>query len=129
MNIKYSKNKTKSFFYIKILLILNFIYLLTFSDHIFITSILLLLFVIVLMINNYLKISVNYFSISKGYLKFNNFYKNRIELSSITKIKAFAGDYILITPEKEYIIDTQIIDYQSLQQFNQELKSLNIEWI
>ena len=51
-----------------------------------------------------------------------------INLSEINRIKKFAGDYKLKINKVEFIIDTQIIEPNSLADLNAELEKLNVEW-
>ncbi len=51
-----------------------------------------------------------------------------MNLTEIKQIKKFAGFYILKTDRKEFKINTQIIDPDSLAELNAELEKLNVEW-
>ncbi|WP_249356168.1 hypothetical protein [Maribacter sp. ACAM166] len=52
--------------------------------------------------------------------------KKKLDLNQITWIKKFTGDYILQTEKQELIINTEIIDNQSLDELNQILGELNL---
>jgi hypothetical protein len=69
-----------------------------------------------------------YLTIQNGIIKENHLFGNTISVSEITRIKRYAGDYILQTDKKELTINTQIIDPNSLAELNAELEKLNIEW-
>ena len=51
-----------------------------------------------------------------------------INLTEIKQIKKFAGDYIFKTDNQDLIINTQIIDPNSLAELNAKLEKLNVEW-
>ena len=69
-----------------------------------------------------------YLTIENGILKINGSFGKKISLTEITRIKKFAGDYILKTDKKKLTINTQIIDPKSLEELNAELEKLNVEW-
>lgn len=76
--------------------------------------------------------SVDYFNqyltIQNGIIKENNLFGKKMNLTEIKQIKKFAGFYILKTDRKEFKINTQIIDPDSLAELNAELEKLNVEW-
>ena len=69
-----------------------------------------------------------YLTIKDGILTKNTLIPKNINLNEISRIKKFAGDYKLRTNKTEFIIDTQIIDANSLTELNAELEKLNVEW-
>jgi len=69
-----------------------------------------------------------YLTIKNGILTKNTLISKNINLKEINQIKKFAGDYKLKTSKSELIIDTQIIDSNSLTELNTELQKLNVEW-
>ena len=69
-----------------------------------------------------------YLTISRGILTKNTGISKKINLSEISSIKKFAGDYKLKTSKAELIINTEIIDRNSLTKLNTELEKLNLEW-
>lgn len=69
-----------------------------------------------------------YLTIKDGILTKNTLIPKNINLNEINRIKRFAGDYKLRTNKAEFIIDTQIIDPNSLTELNAELEKLNVEW-
>ncbi len=69
-----------------------------------------------------------YLTIKNGILKKNTLFPKNINLNEINRIKKFAGDYKLKTNKSEFIIDTQIIDPNSLAELNTVLEKLNVEW-
>jgi len=87
-----------------------------------------LLFGILYLIFYFYQKQYKYLTIKNGILKINSPLGKTINLSEIKRIKKFAGDYILKTDKKELIINTQIIDPNSLTELNAELKNLNVEW-
>lgn len=69
-----------------------------------------------------------YLTIENGIINVNGPFGKKLNLTEIKRIKKFAGDYILKTDKKELIINTQIIDPNSLAELNAELEKLNVEW-
>lgn len=69
-----------------------------------------------------------YLTIENGIITVNGPFGKKLNLTEIKRIKKFAGDYILKTDKKELIINTQIIDPNSLAELNAELEKLNVEW-
>ena len=68
----------------------------------------------------------NYLIIKDGHLHFNSFFKKKIKLSDITWIKKFPPDYILVTNEKESIINTALIKEDSLVELERILGQLEL---
>lgn len=69
-----------------------------------------------------------YVNIKNGIISLNGPFGKKLLLTDIKQIKEFAGDYILKSDTQELRIDTRIIDVESLEVLNAELKKLNIEW-
>lgn len=69
-----------------------------------------------------------YLIIENGFIKYNKPFGSKLNLTDIKKIKNFAGDYILKTEKKDFTINTQIIDPDSLIKLNTELKKLEVDW-
>ncbi len=76
----------------------------------------------------YYKKKKQYLTITDGVLTKNTLIPKNINLNEINRIKRFAGDYKLRTNKAELIIDTQIIDPNSLTELNAELEKVNAEW-
>jgi len=76
----------------------------------------------------YYRMKKQYLTISRGILTKNTGISKKINLSEISSIKKFAGDYKLKTSKAELIINTEIIDRNSLTKLNTELEKLNLEW-
>ncbi|WP_417619801.1 hypothetical protein [Oceanihabitans sediminis] len=55
------------------------------------------------------------------------FLKKQITLSEVIQFKKFAGDYILRTKEEELVINTKIIESDSLVALNKALEQLQVE--
>jgi hypothetical protein len=70
----------------------------------------------------------NYLTIERGVIKINGLFGKKLKLTEIQSIKKFAGDYILKTDKKEFTINTQMIDPNSLAELNTELEKLKVEW-
>ena len=69
-----------------------------------------------------------YLTIKNGVLTKNSLFPKKIKLNEIKRIRKFSGDYKLKTNGSEFVIDTQIIDLNSLAELDVELKKLNVEW-
>jgi len=65
-----------------------------------------------------------YLSIENGVIKENGPFGKQIELAKVLRFKKFAGDYILKTEDKEFIINTQIIDPNSMNDLDNALQPL-----
>ncbi len=86
-------------------------------------------------------VSVNYFAIylyqrkykyvviENGVLTLNGPLGKNIILAEIKQIKTFAGKYIIKTDKKKLIINTQVIDPNSMSELNNELRKLDVEWV
>jgi len=70
-----------------------------------------------------------YLTIKDGVITKNNLIPKKINLVEITKIKRFAGDYILKTNNNELTINTQLIDKKSLADLDTVLEKLDVEWV
>ncbi|WP_405569819.1 hypothetical protein [Winogradskyella sp. Asnod2-B02-A] len=68
-----------------------------------------------------------YLTLKNGELIKNSLFPKKIQLSEIKSIKEFAGDLKLITQNTEFIIDTQIIEPNSLEELKNELKNYNLK--
>lgn len=68
-----------------------------------------------------------YLTLKNGELIKNTLFPKRIKLNQIKSIREFAGDLKLITDKNEFIIDTQIIDPNSLVELKNELKNYNLK--
>ncbi|MEQ9165782.1 MAG: hypothetical protein RLO12_05975 [Fulvivirga sp.] len=63
----------------------------------------------------------NYLTIKNNEIVENAFFGKRINLNEVVSFKALFGDYILKTNDKELVVNTQIIDHQSLKMLNESL--------
>ena len=68
-----------------------------------------------------------YLTLKNGELIKNTLFPKKIKLAEIKSIKEFAGDLKLITQKTEFIIDTQIIEPNSLIELKTELKNYNLK--
>ena len=68
--------------------------------------------------NNLLK---NYLTIRDNEIVENAFFGKRINLNEVVSFKYLFGDYVLKTDNKELVINTQIIDDQSLALLKERL--------
>ena len=73
-------------------------------------------------------IMYKYIKIEHGVLTVISPLRKKINLEDIKAIKKFAGDYILKTDKRKLIVNTRIMDLNSLSDLNRELKKLNLEW-
>ena len=69
-----------------------------------------------------------YLTIENGFIKMNTPFGKKINLNEIKQIRKFAGDYIIKTENTELVINTQIIEPNSIVILESELKKLNLEW-
>ena len=67
-----------------------------------------------------------YLTLKNGELIKHTLIPKRIKLSEIKSIREFAGDLKLIMERKEFVIDTQIIEPNSLAELRIELGNLNL---
>lgn len=70
-----------------------------------------------------------YITIADGVIKDNAWFGKKLSLSQIVEIKEFAGNYIVKTPDSELVVNTDLIDPESLPDLVDELKKFNVEWI
>ncbi|MGG5486151.1 hypothetical protein [Gaetbulibacter sp. PBL-D1] len=70
-----------------------------------------------------------YLTIGNGFIKQNWPFGKKIYLNEITRIKHFAGEYILKTTSQEMKINIDLIDKESLSNLKTELEKLNVEWV
>lgn len=70
-----------------------------------------------------------YLIFENGFIKYNRPFASQFDLSEITSIRKFAGDYILKSAKKDFTINTQLIEPESLADLNTELNKLEVEWI
>ena len=65
-------------------------------------------------------------TLKDGELIKNTLFPKKIKLSEVKSTREFAGDLKLITQKSEFIIDTQIIEPNSLAELKNELKNYNL---
>ncbi|REE25711.1 hypothetical protein DFQ09_102302 [Winogradskyella pacifica] len=68
-----------------------------------------------------------YLTLKNGELIKNTLFPKKLKLAEIKSIKEFAGDLKLITQNTEFIIDTQIVEPNSLEELKNELKNYNLK--
>jgi len=68
-----------------------------------------------------------YLTLKNGELIKNTLFPKKIKLAEIMSLKEFAGDLKLITQKTEFIIDTQIVEPNSLVELKNELKNYNLK--
>ena len=68
-----------------------------------------------------------YLTLKNGELIKNSLFPKKIKLAEIKFIKEFAGDLKLITQNTKFIIDTQIVEPNSLEELKNELKNYNLK--
>ncbi|WP_293294241.1 hypothetical protein [Allomuricauda sp.] len=69
-----------------------------------------------------------YLTISDGWIKKNSPFGKKIKLGEVDRIRKFAGDYILKTDSKEFVINTLIIAPESIKDLDGELQKLDVTW-
>ncbi|MDG4946363.1 hypothetical protein NMK71_08050 [Weeksellaceae bacterium KMM 9713] len=67
-----------------------------------------------------------YLSIENGVLTKNSFFPKSIELDKVRQLKKHAGNYTLKTEDKKLIINSHIIEEESLKELNQVLDNLGL---
>ncbi|NER10405.1 hypothetical protein SAMN06265375_10150 [Muriicola jejuensis] len=67
-----------------------------------------------------------YLNIVEDLIKKNYPFGKQIHLPDVTRIKKYAGDYILLTDKSKMKIDTQIIDPDCLKKLKRVLADLNL---
>lgn len=67
-----------------------------------------------------------YLTLKNGTLIKNTVFPKKIKLSEIESIREFAGDLKLISDKNEFVIDTQIIESNSLMELKKELENYNL---
>ncbi len=81
----------------------------------------------ILFLGQYLwDITNQYLTVENGIIKKNSVFGKKINLNEITWIKKFAGDYTLKTENQELKINTELIEENSLEEFNRILGKLNL---
>jgi hypothetical protein len=68
-----------------------------------------------------------YLTVENGELTKNTLFPKKIKLDQIKSIREFAGDLKLITDKNEFVIDTQIIEPNSLVELKNELNKYNLK--
>jgi hypothetical protein len=63
-----------------------------------------------------------------GIIKTRKIFVKKIPLSEIKTVLKTDKTYVLKTADTELKIDTEIIDFETLEKFTAELKKLDIEW-
>lgn len=66
----------------------------------------------------------HYLTFKNGLLIKNNLFAKKIVLDRVIQIKKYAGDYILLTDKKKFVIDTQLIDHPSIEVLENELEKI-----
>lgn len=69
-----------------------------------------------------------YVTIADGYIQINAPFGKKLNLNEVQRIRKFAGDYILKTDKKELVINTKIVDMDSLKDLDNELQKLDVSW-
>ena len=75
---------------------------------------------------HYFENKKQYLTLKNGELTKNTLFPKKIKLTEVKSIREFAGDLKLLTEKEEFIIDTQIIDSNSLVELKNELKKHNL---
>jgi hypothetical protein len=68
-----------------------------------------------------------YLTLKNGELIKNTLFPKKIKLTEIKSIREFAGDLKLITEKTEFVIDTQIVETNSLLELKTLLKNYNLK--
>lgn len=70
----------------------------------------------------YFENKMQYLTLKHGEIVKNTLFPKKIKLNEIKSIREFAGDIKLISEKEEFVIDTQIIDQNSLAELKNALK-------
>lgn len=81
---------------------------------------------ILLFIVYYFENKKQYLTLKNGELIKNTLFPKKIKLTEVESIKEFAGDLKLMIDNREFVIDTQIIEPNSLVELKKELKNFNL---
>ncbi len=136
MKIKYSKKRLISYLRMGLFFIVMGIILLLFSfvtgefKGISLTSIGIGqlaagLFIIAIY---YFENQKHYLTIKDGVLIKHALIPKKIKLSEIKSFREFAGDYTLETDKEQFVINTQLIEVDSLAELKRELGKFNVVW-
>ncbi|MFD2891395.1 hypothetical protein ACFS5J_05135 [Flavobacterium chuncheonense] len=68
-----------------------------------------------------------YLTMVNGELTKNTLFPKKIKLNQVKSIREFAGDLKLITDKNEFVIDTQIIEPNSLVELKNELNKYKLK--
>jgi hypothetical protein len=71
---------------------------------------------------------IYYLTMRDGIIKTRFFFGKKIPLSEIKTVLKTDKTYVFKTAKTELKIDTEIIDFETLEKFTAELKKLDIEW-
>ena len=82
---------------------------------------------ILMLILYYFENRKQYLTLKSGELIKNTLFSKKIKLAEILTVKEFAGNLKLILKNKEFIIDTQVIEPNSLIELKNELKNYNMK--
>lgn len=69
-----------------------------------------------------------YLTIENEMIKEGGRFGEKLKLNEITKIKQFAGDYIIKTDKSELTIHTRFVEPDSLVKLNGVLEKLDVKW-
>jgi hypothetical protein len=68
-----------------------------------------------------------YVILTENSIMSNGIIKKEIEIKNVKSIKYFAGDYIIKSAEKEIVIDTNLVDKESLSNLKNYFENLKFE--
>lgn len=128
MNIRYTRKKLRKNFIVGLIWLLLGLVLMIINDFNNLSDIIWILMGIVYFGIYSYEYHNQYLAIENGTMKVNTLFGRKINMNEIERIKKFPREYILKTDKKELIINTQIIDLDSLANLNAELEKLNVEW-
>lgn len=77
---------------------------------------------LIMLAHYYFENKKQYLTLTNGEIIKNTLFPKRIKFNEIKSMREFAGDIKLITVKEEFVIDTQIIDSNSLVELKNELK-------
>src|SRR5690606_20260177 len=126
MRIKYSKKQLRQNLIFGVIWLLIFIGYLSFGSQSNLRYGYLIMGIFFL--SNYLyQKTKHYITIENGVLKKNYIFPKKISLKDIKEVRYFAGEYKLISENSELLINTVVIDKNSLKDLRVFLDNLKLE--
>ena len=78
------------------------------------------------LISGFYQLKMPYLKLKNGSITRGGFISKSISLSEVERIRKFAGDYTLFTPEKKLKINSELVDRSQLNELDELMGSLEI---